>query len=146
MSDYTGFNPIRWKCHQGGMGCFNECTRFKIEELQDALLCRRGERTVGEAMGFTDIDGAVEIGGQFLFLEFKSRNEELERGQEIYYEQLTALGPRFTALGVQAQAKTSTVYAVKLIAYGFSGDWYPYGLALSVRATKWCHELRHRGP
>lgn len=36
----------------------------------------------------TDIDGATELGGHFLFLEFKTHGAQMMRGQRLFFERL----------------------------------------------------------
>lgn len=40
----------------------------------------------------TDVDGLVESGNHFLFLEGKGKGKAIPRGQEILFERLTARG------------------------------------------------------
>jgi hypothetical protein len=69
---------MRWDCAE--KGCFNVKCRPKIEEFAD---CFPGNIKMG------DIDGAVEINAQLLWLEWKGRPGLLRTGQRIMYENVT---------------------------------------------------------
>jgi len=59
----NGHNPMRWDCQK--QGCFNKKKRPRIEMFAE---CLPGKIAVG------DVDGLVEIKGNFLFLEFKEHS------------------------------------------------------------------------
>lgn len=74
-----GLPDPRWDCRT--QGCFNLKKRPKIERFADCLPGR---------IAFTDVDGVIELCGNFLYLEWKS-HQDLGGGQRILFERLTAL-------------------------------------------------------
>lgn len=90
VSRPLGHNPMRWDCKD--RGCFNIKHRPKIEIFAECFPGR---------INFGDVDGLVEIGGQFLLLEWKSDRTVLPEGQRILYVKLTRLAPAvvFVVLG-----------------------------------------------
>jgi hypothetical protein len=104
MAD-NGYNPLRWDCQK--QGCFNRKKRPKIEEFAE---CLPGK------ISFGDIDGIVEIRGNFLVLEFKG-SPIIPKGQRILYQRLTRLAP-FFVLVIEADIESMTVFGVSYVAKG----------------------------
>ena len=101
----NGYNPMRWDCQT--QGCFNKKKRPKIEEFAD---CLPGK------IAFGDVDGIVEIKGNFLFLEFKEHSN-IPKGQQILYRRLTRLAPAIV-LVIEADVETMDVFGVSYVASG----------------------------
>jgi hypothetical protein len=94
-SHSAGYNPIRWNCELDG--CFNKKKRPKIEIFSD---CFPGK------IGLTDVDGFVEMNGNFLLLEWKPAAIDLSTGQRLAYERLPS---SFAVILVAGDAETMTV-------------------------------------
>jgi hypothetical protein len=95
MAD-NGYNPMHWNCEK--QGCFNKKKRPKIEMFAECLPGR---------IAFSDIDAAVEVEGNFLFLEFKD-HDNIPKGQRIFFSRLTRLAPA-TVLVIEADVETMFV-------------------------------------
>lgn len=99
---------MRWNCLEEG--CFNHKARPKLEQFA-ACLPRNA--------AFTDIDGATEINGRFMFQEWKSRNDSLGTGQRLMFERLTkALGKKSVVLVIHGSAKDMRVWGLQVIQDG----------------------------
>lgn len=135
MSGDFGFNPMRWRCDE--RGCYNDLQRPRIEVFADCLPRR---------LAFTDIDATAEVGGHFLFLEFKSGEpRDLPIGQRIYLERLTALHRKITAVVVCGNAKTMDVRAIRVVRDGNIGDWSITSLdGLRSRIRDWADRCSGR--
>ena len=70
---------MRWLCDRDG--CFNERMRLRLGVYDH---CFPG------AIGLSDVDGAVELNGYFLLLEWKASAAPVPTGQRIMFERLTA--------------------------------------------------------
>ena len=112
MSD--GTNPMRWDC--ASRGCFNQLRRPKIERF---AACFPGR------IAMSDIDATVEVNGHFVFLEMKSYQGDIPRGQRIYFERLTRLSDRITVLVLCGDAETMQCEALRWIHNGYLSDWQP---------------------
>ena len=108
MSRDNGRNPMRWNCET--QGCFNIKKRPKIELLAK---CFPGK------IAITDVDGLVEVCGNFLYLEWKD-HRNLSAGQRILFERLTALCPA-TVLIVEGDAQDMTVRSISTVWAGTIG-------------------------
>ena len=93
-------NVMRWVCERDG--CFNKKHRVKLGRLSDALPGN---------IGFTDVDGIVEINGKGLMLEWKGEAVPVPRGQHIMYVRLTR-GKALTVIIVEGDAETMDVYSI----------------------------------
>lgn len=127
-----GYNPLRWKCDE--RGCFNIKQRPKIEIFAECLPGR---------IAFSDVDATVEVNGSFLFLEFKGGEpRDIPTGQRIYFERLTRLSSRITAVVVCCDAETMNASAVRLIALGKTGEWESSSTDdLKARIGKWARRV-----
>lgn len=103
---------MRWKCERDG--CYNIKHRPKIEVFHDIWPGK---------ISMSDVDGIVEIKGNFLLLEWKSVEKDLPIGQRIMYERMT-VGQRFTVLVVTGDAETMVARSW-LLFYG--GRQFPKG-------------------
>ncbi len=100
---------LRWNCAESGcfrnlcplLGAFDDCFPGKI--------------------GMSDIDGVVEIGGRFLFLEWKAEGGSLTTGQRIMFEQMTALSPKVTVIVVCGHPRDMVIETVRVF-HGGSAD------------------------
>ena len=90
---------MNWDCER--QGCFNLKKRLKFGVFKDSLPGK---------VSFTDVDGLVELNGNFLYMEWKG-HRELSKGQQILFEQLTRHCPA-VALVVEGDAETMTVDSV----------------------------------
>lgn len=124
-----GYNPMRWDCAKQGR-CYNHVHRPKIEQFAEALPRR---------IGMSDIDAMTEVGGSFLFLEFKGRGvQEVPTGQRIAFERLTLISPKITVVVVSGDPQTMEIQAVKVIHAGRQGDWQGCTLeGLKTRIKSW---------
>ena len=128
MSAAPGYNPMRWNCAESG--CYNLKHRPKIEIFAE---CMPGK------IAFTDVDATVEIDGNFLFLEFKAGYpRDIPTGQKIYFQRLTSLSQKITAVIICGDAKTMEIRAVCVVSGGIIGEWQITNLAdLKTRLRKW---------
>jgi hypothetical protein len=106
MKNPNGENPMEWDCSV--KGCFNIKKRPKIEVFAK---CFPGK------IAMSDIDAIVEIGGNFMLLEWKSDGVGLKHGQRIMFERMTK-HENFFVLLVEGCAETMNVIGYKLISNG----------------------------
>lgn len=111
MNKPLGYNPIRWDCNASG--CYNRTLRPRIEEFAG---CFPGK------ISMSDVDGVVEIGGRFLFLEWKAKGGAVQGGQRIMFERLTALSPRVTVIVVSGHPREMMVEQVQVFERGQSRE------------------------
>jgi hypothetical protein len=104
MAD-NGYNPMRWDCQK--QGCFNKKKRPRIELFAESLPGR---------IALGDVDGMVEIEGNFLFLEFKEHST-IPRGQRILYQRLTRLAPA-VVLVIEADIEQMDIYGISYVVNG----------------------------
>jgi hypothetical protein len=103
----NGFNPIRWNC--GEKGCYNKTVRPRIEYFAECF---------PRKIAMTDIDGIVELGGNFLMLEWKQPPGALGRGQQIMIEKLTAKGMPFRVYVATGNSQTLETYEYSIYENG----------------------------
>jgi len=131
MTDVTalpvgGYNPLRWDCNTSG--CFNQKKRPKIEVFSECFPGR---------INFGDVDAIVEIGGQFLLLEWKEFTAELPTGQRIMYRRLTG-DEHFVVLVVVGDAETMAVEGIQAWEKGRAKPFEALDLAgLKRRIRSW---------
>lgn len=113
MSD-NGFNPMRHDCQKSG--CYNTKHRPKIELFAD---CFDGK------IAMSDVDAAVEVAGNFLFLEWKSHDGDIPTGQRIFFERMTQDDIRFQAMVVHGDAETMDVHNVAFASMGEISSFSP---------------------
>lgn len=122
-----GYNPMRWNCKASG--CYNETLRPRIEDFADCFPGR---------IGMSDVDGVVEIGGWFLFIEWKSQGGSVQTGQRIMFEQLTALSPKMTVIVVSGHPREMTVKTVQVFQCGKACPPEPSDIeGLKARIKAW---------
>lgn len=111
----NGFNPLRYDCEK--QGCFNKKRRPKIEQFVD---CLPGK------IAFTDIDAACEINGHQLWLEFKTFESDLNRGQHLLFiNQTSVLTKKENAVFVVVgDAETMEIESVKVYRRGESTGFF----------------------
>ncbi|MEX0718039.1 MAG: hypothetical protein WD066_15705 [Planctomycetaceae bacterium] len=132
MSD-DGYNPMRWECRL--QGCFNRVKRPKIEELASSL---------PRKIGFSDVDGIVELGGNLLVLEWKE-NRFIPRGQRLLYERWTRFGPA-TVLLVVGDAESMSVEELAVVHSGCIEDWQPATLDMLQEEIREWADWAQRNP
>lgn len=124
-----GFNPIIWDC--GQRGCWNTKCRPNIEFFKGAL---------PRKIAMTDIDGTVEVNGSFLFMEWKSYVGKIPTGQRIYFQRLTKISDKITAVIVAGDAETMRVDSIQRIHGGKIDGWIDCDLEeLFERVGRWAH-------
>lgn len=110
----NGFNPMRYDCEKSG--CYNTIHRLNFEVFYD---CFDGK------ISMSDVDAAVEVSGNFLFLEWKSHDGDIPTGQRIFFERMTRDDMRFQALIVHGDAETMDVSNVAFVSMGEISSFYP---------------------
>ena len=134
MTDWSKVSALRWNCFE--KGCHNIKCRPKLLALAGSLPGR---------IAFSDIDATVEVGGRFLFLEWKSPGARVSIGQEIYHKKLTALSPRITSVIVEGDPASMEVSSVRVIRGGKWGVREPASLqSLSARIQRWSSAAKAR--
>ena len=103
---------MQWDCKR--QGCFNQKKRPKIELFADCLPGR---------IAFSDVDAMVEIGGNLLFLEWKSHTD-IPMGQRILFHRLTEFSPA-SVLIVEGNAETMEVESIRIVKAGEFGEVFP---------------------
>ena len=89
---------MRWDCSPDRDGCYRRLGQPDLTVLDECFPGR---------IGMTDVDGLVEIDGQFLFIEWKRRGD-VPAGQRIMFERLTR-HPEFTVLVILGDPATMAV-------------------------------------
>lgn len=126
-----GWNPIRHECET--QGCWNKVHRPRIELFAGAL---------PRKISMTDLDATVEVNGSFLFLEWKSYAGEIPTGQRIYFERLTSLSEKITAVVVAGNPELDTVEAIQTFSKGKARDWEECDLeGLFERIKRWSSKV-----
>ena len=129
----NGHNPLRWDCEK--QGCFNKKCRPKIEQFAECLPGR---------IAFSDVDGIVEINGNFLLLEWKSFLGDIPDGQRIMYEQMTQ-NDNFTVVIIAGNAETMEIQSVKVVHKGCAGKWQVCTLKeLKDKIRAWSTRVKRR--
>lgn len=129
----NGANPLRWNCDN--RGCFNIKKRPKIEMFAD---CFPGKISMG------DIDGAVEINGKLLILEWKEDRGGLRQGQEIMFENLSKHG-NVSVMIVEGCPETMQVSRVAIYHGGKFSPWKEATLEdIKCRMRGWAEWARVR--
>ena len=121
---------MRWNCKEKGKCFRNLCP--KLGAFDD---CFPGK------IGMSDVDGVVELGGRFLFLEWKSPGGSLTTGQRITFQNLTSLSPdpmKVQVILVSGDPETMDVFSVQVWSAGKAGDVVECDLeGLKDRMTAW---------
>lgn len=98
---------IRYKCDTANGRCYVAQHMPDWAILNGCFDCKSPKIRV------TDIDGAVEINGHVLFLEWKGRDSELSGGQAIAFRKMTASAPTTRVLvlyGDKGEPSRATVF------------------------------------
>lgn len=103
---------LHWDC-RGGANCFNRKKRLKFSVFYDVLPGK---------ISFTDVDAMVEVGGRFLFMEWKD-GADFPVGQRLLFERMTR-DRRFRALLVDGDAEHMVVRGFAIVAGGAVGRWW----------------------
>lgn len=108
MSKPDGFEPFHWDCKKNG--CWSEHKRLKFEVFYG--LFPRG-------ISLTDIDGAVEVDGNFLLMEWKrgTIDKDRDKGQWLFFRNFTLVAP-LCVFVVDGDAKDMTVRSVQRVFRG----------------------------
>lgn len=132
-----GYNPMRWRCDE--RGCYNVKHRPKIEVFAGDLPGK---------IAFGDVDAVVEVGGRFLFLEFKSGGpRDIPYGQRLLFERLTELSDRITVVVACADAETMETRALCIVHRGKFSPWELTNLdALRGRIRAWAARAASLSP
>lgn len=125
---WDGQSALRWNCER--RGCHNIKGRPKLLAFNHCFPGR---------IGMSDIDGTVEIGGRFLFLEWKGLNAPLSVAQEIYHKKLTSLAPQHVlSVIVEGNPETMEVRGLRVIRAGKVGPFERCNrAALEARFRLW---------
>lgn len=105
---------MRYDCEKSG--CYNTRHRLNFDVFYD---CFDGK------ISMSDIDAAVEVNGNFLFLEWKSHSGDIPTGQRIFFENMTQESMRFQALVVHGDAETMDVSGVAFVSMGSVSPFKP---------------------
>ena len=89
---------MRWDCSPDRDGCYRERGQPDLTVLDECFPGR---------IAMTDVDGLVEINGQFLLIEWKRRGD-VPAGQRIMFERMTR-HPEFTILVIVGDPATMEV-------------------------------------
>ena len=103
---------MRWDCSPDRDGCYRRLGQPDLTVLDECFPGR---------IGMTDVDGLVEIGGQFLFIEWKRRGD-VPVGQRIMFERLTR-HPEFTILVILGDPATMAVERFDVFRDGRRRGW-----------------------
>lgn len=122
-----GYNPMKWECEH--KGCWKDKCSPNIEFFAGAL---------PRKLAFSDIDGAAEVNGHFLFLEWKSHGGDIPTGQRIFFERLTKLSKNIAVVVVDGDPETMQTRQVKYVHDGIFSEWRPCDLEeLHERIKRW---------
>ena len=125
---------LRWQCGEG------RCYRQLMPKLGAFDGCFPGK------IAMTDIDGAVEVNGFLLFLEWKAPGGVLSKGQSIMFERMTALSPKITVIVASGEPREPTVERIQVFRRGKSQPPEACNVELlKDRVTAWASAARqHR--
>jgi len=134
----NGYNPLQWDCST--QGCFNRRKRPKIEMFAACLPGR---------IAFSDIDGVVEVRGNFFLLEWKSHGE-IPFGQKLLFQNFVKFAPA-TILVVEGDAETMEVSTIRYVFADRIGEPFEANInELSKQIEDWSdwairHPVTHEG-
>ena len=103
---------MRWDCSPDKDGCYRRLGQPDLTVLDECFPGR---------IAMTDVDGLVEINGQFLFIEWKRRGD-VPAGQRIMFERLTR-HPEFTILVILGDPATMAVERYDVFQGGRRKGW-----------------------
>ena len=122
---------MRWDCDHSG--CWKDKNLVKLGVFDE---CFPGN------IGFSDIDGVVEIDGHFLLIEWKYGDSELPEGQRIMFENMTK-DERWIVVLVNGNAESMEVSSTQVIAKGRMRQPEESSIGnLKLRCNQWALKLR----
>ena len=98
---------MRWKCMD--KGCYLDKVEPRLWDFHDCF---------PKNMSMGDIDGIVEIKGNFLVVEWKGVGGTLTTGQHILLQNLTRLSDKVVAYVLWGNSQTMDVYKMRLYRLG----------------------------
>ena len=126
--------PMRWKCDR--RGCFADRKLLKFDKLAPFF---------SGNISPTDLDGATEINGYLLIVEWKESPMPLSAGQRIAFENMTR-GDTVLVIVVAGNAETMT--DITHLAYVVRGEFKPWRPAtfddLERACRRWERMVRTR--
>lgn len=140
-----GYKPLKFRCSCDGrergdapVACFNHKHRPRIEVFN---ACFAGD------LAFGDVDGLVEVNGQFLFLEWKAEVGPLPTGQWLWMNRLTP-PERFTILCVAGPAgDMDHITALRMFRPGRPKPWHAATFAdVYWRVSQWARMAEGHHP
>ena len=118
---------MRWDCSPDRDGCYRERGQPDLTVLDECFPGR---------IAMTDVDGLVEINGQFLLIEWKRRGD-VPAGQRIMFERMTR-HPEFTILVIVGDPATMEVKCYDVFQDGRRKGWRDCDLSeLKRRVGAW---------
>ena len=127
---------MRWDCSPDKDGCYRRLGQPDLTVLDECFPGR---------IAMTDVDGLVEINGQFLFLEWKRRGD-VPAGQRIMFERLTK-HPEFTILVILGDPATMAVERYDVFQGGRRRGWRACDLPeLRRRVRTWARRASRAAP
>ena len=118
---------MRWDCSPDRDGCYRERGQPDLTVLDECFPGR---------IAMTDVDGLVEINGQFLLIEWKRRGD-VPAGQRIMFERMTR-HPEFTILVIVGDPATMEVKCYDVCQDGRRKGWRDCDLSeLKRRVGAW---------
>lgn len=129
----NGRHTMRWQCPRDG--CWKEKNLLKFDVFAGCF---------PRDINFTDLDGIVELNGNFLVLEWKNSPCKLPTGQRIMLERMTASGV-YSALIVAGDAERMIPSHVQGWWKGRSEAWKPCDIhLLRDRICNWVEQVTHQ--
>ena len=128
---------LRWNCDT--KGCFRQLCP-KLGAFDDCF---------PKGLGMSDVDGVIELGGRFLFLEWKAQGGAVSTGQRIMFQQLTSLSAdphKVTVIVVCGHPREMTIETVQVFQAGKSSAPEPTDFeGLKSRISVWARRAEmHR--
>ena len=123
---------LRWDCNK--RGCFNKKKRPNLEVFDN---CFRGRISIG------DVDGIVEINGNFLLMEWKDPScPDVSGGQKYMYQNMTK-DEKYTVVCVYGDCETMVVDSIQIYYKGSAGERHFCDLnELQGRVSKWAQRVQ----
>ena len=124
---------MRWDCSPDRDGCYRRLGQPDLTVLDECFPGR---------IAMTDVDGLVEINGQFLFIEWKRRGD-VPVGQRIMFERLTR-HPEFTILVILGDPAAMVVERYDVFRDGRRRGWRDCDLSeLRRHVRAWADRASH---
>lgn len=125
---------MRWDCSPDKDGCYRRLGQPDLTVLDECFPGR---------IAMTDVDGLVEISGQFLFIEWKRRGD-VPAGQRIMFERLTR-HPEFTILVILGDPAAMVVERYDVFRDGRRRGWRDSDLSELKRHVRAWADRASRG-